>query len=74
MSGIMNPWLAVNERRVDSMTHALETLRMQNVDLSGITTFNEIKQLLIAMKIEIVKGHQQILTLEKIISDSQSEN
>jgi len=67
MSDTRNAWMAVNEKKVDNTMRVLETLRMQNVDLYGLTTCQDIKQLIQSMKFEIEKLHRENLELKKVI-------
>ena len=48
-------WLVVNDRKVKQILHVLEVLRLQNVDLSNLTTCHDIKQLIQSMYLEIMK-------------------
>ena len=65
---VQNKWLVVNQRKIQNMIHVLETLRMQNVDLSGLTTFQDIKFLILSMQAEIEKSQKEINHLREILN------
>jgi len=65
---VQNKWLVVNQRKIQNMIHVLETLRMQNVDLSGLTTFQDIKFLILSMQAEIEKSQKEINYLREILN------
>jgi len=68
-----NKWLAVNKRKIDATVHNLEALRMRNVDLAGVTTFQEIKFLILSLTTELEKTQTELDKLKEKMKGEKEE-